>query len=319
MSKRSKIIAGNEVSDLVEWNLGGYPQKVLIEGKRRDLPVVITLHGGPGTPIPFSVGCRGLFPQMTDRFLMVYWDQLGCGINNHSMEGIFSVERMVEMTLDLVKKVRETFPQNKILLQSVSWGTVLSAMAADALKDEINGVVACGQVVRNLIFNPVTMEALKNSRIPQKKLQKIQAMEPQSVTAKDAAMLMNCIRKYTQGQMNPKDKPQSGPVIFGLMTSPDYSFRDFRAVVNNGYTGLDEPFQCLMDLDLREQLRSVPVPYRILQGDTDLITPADLAEEAVKEAENPLLTCCRIPDTSHFFGIRGMETMVKALTELAED
>lgn len=31
---------------------------MLIEGKNKDLPVVITLHGGPGTPIPFSVGCR---------------------------------------------------------------------------------------------------------------------------------------------------------------------------------------------------------------------------------------------------------------------
>lgn len=28
--------------------------------KRKDSPIIITLHGGPGTPIPFSVGCRGL-------------------------------------------------------------------------------------------------------------------------------------------------------------------------------------------------------------------------------------------------------------------
>ena len=34
---------------------------MLIEGKSKDNPIVITLHGGPGTPIPFSVGCRGLY------------------------------------------------------------------------------------------------------------------------------------------------------------------------------------------------------------------------------------------------------------------
>lgn len=47
---------------------------MLVDGRMENLPIVITLHGGPGTPIPFSVGCRGLFPEFTDRFIMVYWD-----------------------------------------------------------------------------------------------------------------------------------------------------------------------------------------------------------------------------------------------------
>ena len=76
--KRKNISTNNEISDLLSLALNGYEQKILIEGKSRTLPVVITLHGGPGTPIPFSVGCRGLFPEFTDNFIMVYWDQLGC-------------------------------------------------------------------------------------------------------------------------------------------------------------------------------------------------------------------------------------------------
>ncbi|MEE1517664.1 MAG: hypothetical protein UF228_08710 [Lachnospiraceae bacterium] len=68
--KKDNIIS-NEISEVCTYILGGYEQKVLIEGKNKDLPVVITLHGGPGTPIPFSVGCRGLFPVFTDNFIMV--------------------------------------------------------------------------------------------------------------------------------------------------------------------------------------------------------------------------------------------------------
>ena len=52
--ERKAIIQANKVSRVEELNLGGIPQKVLIEGKNEDLPVVITLHGGPGTPVPFS-------------------------------------------------------------------------------------------------------------------------------------------------------------------------------------------------------------------------------------------------------------------------
>lgn len=55
-----KIKSDNEISELCSFSLGGYQQKVLIEGKSKDNPIVITLHGGQGTPIPFSVGCRGL-------------------------------------------------------------------------------------------------------------------------------------------------------------------------------------------------------------------------------------------------------------------
>lgn len=47
----------NEISELRSFVLVGYEQKVLIEGKSRDLLLVLTLHGGPGTPIPFCVGC----------------------------------------------------------------------------------------------------------------------------------------------------------------------------------------------------------------------------------------------------------------------
>ena len=58
--KRNKLIAANEISEIIAVDLNGYEQKILVEGKRKDLPIVITLHGGPGTPIPFSVGCRGM-------------------------------------------------------------------------------------------------------------------------------------------------------------------------------------------------------------------------------------------------------------------
>ncbi len=37
------------------FELGGYTQKVLIEGKSKNLPIVIVLHGVPRTPIPFPV------------------------------------------------------------------------------------------------------------------------------------------------------------------------------------------------------------------------------------------------------------------------
>ena len=41
-----KINSNNEISELCSFSLGEFQQKVLIEGKSKDNPIVITLHGG---------------------------------------------------------------------------------------------------------------------------------------------------------------------------------------------------------------------------------------------------------------------------------
>ena len=42
--KRKEIIANNEISEIYTLNLGGYNQKVLFEGKKKELPIVIFLQ-----------------------------------------------------------------------------------------------------------------------------------------------------------------------------------------------------------------------------------------------------------------------------------
>ena len=316
MNKRKQIISENEISRMVEWNLSGYPQKVLLEGRRKELPVVICLHGGPGTPIPFNAGCRGLFPELTNRFIMVYWDQLGCGINNRPMKDIFSLERMVEMTRELVLEVRKLFPHNPICLLSISWGTVLSALAAEKLGDELTGVVASGQVVKDLIFNPHTAKLLESPEIPVKQREKLRGIRKETAQAPDFQRIMSSLQKYTVGYMNPGDQAKSLPLILGMLRSPDYSLRDFMAIVKNGYTGLDTPIRTLLDVNLEAQLQNVKVPYRIFQGQTDGITPAALVKEVVEKAGTPLLSWEMIPDSGHFFGPRVMEALTAALEAL---
>ena len=265
MSRRKQIIAGNEVSEIRTFSLGGYDQKVVLEGKRKDLPIVIFLHGGPGTPIPFNAGCRGLFPIFTDKFIMVYWDQLGCGINNCSLNEALTGESFVTMAKDLIREIRALYPQNKLFLFSVSWGSVLSAKLLET-GAEIDGVVVYGQVTHDLFFNAPVKKALEASGIPAGKLERIQEIEKQSISNEDLQLLSKCLQKYTDGYFNRKGKkPPVGPILWGMLTSPDYSIRDFKAVVQNGYTEnpvfLLKLWKELLSLDLSPALMKTAVPY----------------------------------------------------------
>lgn len=316
---RRQIIKENEISQMYEFSLGNIPQKVLIEGKHRNLPIIINLHGGPGTPIPFSAGCRGLFPMFTERFIMVYWDQLGCGINNYNLKDQFSVDSFVEMTIDLVTEVRKLFPANKLILLGMSWGSILALKTVHKIDAGVDAVVIWGQVLRKLLFNEEVSETLEKSGLPEKKMRRIRTMTPENASDKDMQLLSGSIRKYTDGYTNKKGaKAPVGTIIRGLMASPDYKLKDFKAIMVNGTSTSTRLWPELLKLDLREELSNVCIPYYILQGDTDIVTSTSDIVKQITSWENPHLSCRIIPNSGHIPGKEGMDAMLETLIAVAD-
>ena len=200
--KRKEIIAKNEISELCSFTLGGYEQKVLIEGKKKDAPIVIALHGGPGTPIPFSVGCRGLFPAFTDEFIMVYWDQLGCGINDYVIDDTFSIDSFVRMTEELTAQIKKKFPDQKRMIFSTSWGSILSAKLLERDPHAVDAVVACGQIVKDVLICDEVRGALSQSKISKKYLERINQVTVDHYTDEDLQLIAGSLRKYTDAYQN---------------------------------------------------------------------------------------------------------------------
>lgn len=313
---KKEIQSHNEISELCTFSLGGYQQKVLIEGKSKDSPIVITLHGGPGTPIPFSVGCRGLFPLFTNQFIMVYWDQLGCGINNHIIDDTFSIDTFVRMTEELVKQIKLKFPRNKILIFSTSWGSILSAKLIEKNPRAVEGVIAWGQIIKNVFICDEVKNALAQSNISSKKLERIKSVTIDNFKEKDLQLISSALRKYTDAYQNRAGKKAPmGTMVKGLMQSPDYTIRDFKAIMVNGYMKNTSLWKEIMKIDLSEQLRNVEIPYIILQGDTDIVASTNLVKELVAESDNSNLECRVIPNTGHMPGVEMMDALLSVLQE----
>lgn len=315
--KRKEIIANNEISELCSFSLGGQEQKVLIEGKRKETPIVITLHGGPGTPIPFSVGCRGLFPAFTDEFIMVYWDQLGCGINNHVIDDTFSIDSFVQMTEELVAQIKKKFPNNRLMIFSTSWGSILSAKLLERNPHAVDAVIACGQIVKNVFICDEVKNALSKSKISKKKLERIKKVTRDHVTGKDLQLISGSLRKYTDAYQNKSGvKAPMGPIIKGLMTSPDYRMKDLKAIMINGYRKNTSLWNEILKLDLSGQLCKVEIPYVILQGDTDIVASTETVKELAVNSSNANLNCQVIPNTGHFPGVEMMDALLAVLGEI---
>ena len=316
--QRKAVIEGCEISEITEVELGGIRQKILIEGKTGDLPVVISLHGGPGTPIPFCAGARGLFPEFTDRCILVCWDQYGCGINNARLDDDVTISFFVDMTVDLIKAMKKRFPDNKLYLLAMSWGSVLSARAAVRVPQLLDGVIVYGQVLSGLMQDKETIDALMSSRAPAKEKEKIKEALEEKRFDKDTAMrLSKLIRKYTSGYTDPNEpKADIGSMILGLMRSPDYRFRDFKAVIINGYAKNSSLIEELSKVDLSDTLRDIAVPYRILQGSSDIVTNTSKLCSFVKSSGNKFLSCSVVDNCAHIPGMNGMKAVLDEIAGL---
>lgn len=317
--KRKDVILNNEISELCVFTLNGYEQKVLIEGKRKDSPIIITLHGGPGTPIPFSIGCRGLFPAFTDIFIMVYWDQLGSGINNYVIDDTFSIDSFVQMTEELVAQIKKKFPNNKVMIFSTSWGSILSTKFLERNPHAVDAVIACGQIVKNVFICDEVKNTLCKSRIPKKKLDRINNVTVENFTGKDLQLISDSLRKYTNAYQNKIGaKAPMGPIIKGLLTSPDYKMKDFKAIMVNGYMKNTSLWKEILRLNLTEQLKKVEIPYIILQGDTDIVASTQTVQELVSTSSNTNLRYKIVANTGHLPGVEMMDTLLSVLQETSQ-
>ena len=311
---RKETIANNEISELCTLSLGGYQQKVLIEGKYENLPIVITLHGGPGTPIPMSVGCRGMFPEFTDKFIMVFWDQLGCGINNYVIDDTFTIDKFVKMTEDLINEIKTRFPKNKIFIFSTSWGSILSVKLLENNPRAVDGVIANGQIIKNVFICDEVRNTLAQTNIPNKKLERIKNVTLKNYTEKDLQLISKSLMKYTDAYQNKKgEKAPMGTIIKGLVTSSDYRFKDFKAIMVNGYMKNTSLWKEILNINLSEKLCGVQIPYTIIQGDTDIVASTNLVQELVANCNNPNLSCQVVADTGHYPSVNLMEYILELL------
>ncbi len=161
---------------------------------------------------------------------------------------------------------------------------------------------------------------MDKTKLSKLKLEIIKAAKRDKVSPKELRLVSASIRKYTEGNQNKKGTPAPlGTIIKGLLTSPDYRFRDFKAMVINGYQKNCSLWNEILQIDLADTLNNVQIPYVILQGDTDIVASASTVKTLVQNSSNSNLQCEMIENSGHEPGKEGMERVVEKLGLLSAD
>lgn len=114
----------HSVAAMQTWTIGGIPQRVWLRGRRTDAPLLILVHGGPGSSE--SALFRAYVPDLEEHFVVVYWDQRGAGrsFTAESRRGEMTIDRFVEDLGELVGQATHRFGQQQVYLLAHSWGNV---------------------------------------------------------------------------------------------------------------------------------------------------------------------------------------------------
>ena len=127
--------------------INGIEQWITIRGQDRRNPVLLIVHGGPGTP--FSYLLRQFQP-MERNYVVVQWDQRGGGKtltrNGGVVDPSTDMARMVSDGVAVSEYLRQHLHRDKIVVVGHSFGSELGAQMAHARPDLFAAFVGTGVV-----------------------------------------------------------------------------------------------------------------------------------------------------------------------------
>jgi pimeloyl-ACP methyl ester carboxylesterase len=148
-----KIVTPNGVEELLPAQINGITQWISVRGKDRRNPILLFLHGGPGSPtMPADYTFQ---TPWEDYFTVVQWDQRGAGKTYAANDPALTASTlsMTQMTSDAEEVVRylmNRYQKKKIFLLGHSWGSALGVQLAQRHPEWFYAYIGVGQVVNGL-------------------------------------------------------------------------------------------------------------------------------------------------------------------------
>lgn len=142
----SHIKGENSISALEQVEINGSSHEIMIRGNDKDNPVIIIVHGGPGSPeTPYA---DKYYDLLESNFTIVNYDQRASGKSYHFFEDYsdLSTDLLVDDLLALTDYITERLGKEKVILMSHSSGTYIGIQAAYKSPEKYEAYVGIGQM-----------------------------------------------------------------------------------------------------------------------------------------------------------------------------
>lgn len=137
----------NGISTREKILIGGKEQYIFMVGEIKDNPILLFLHGGPGSP---EIAMNNFDPgeRLEERFTVCYWEQRGAGLSyNARLEADqMTLDLMINDTIELTEYLIGKYGQKQIYIMGHSWGTFLGVHVINTKPEYYKAYFGIGQV-----------------------------------------------------------------------------------------------------------------------------------------------------------------------------
>lgn len=284
-------IKENSVASLEKVKIGGFYQWIIIRGHDIGNPILLFLHGGPGSAE--SAFAYKFQRDLEEHFIMVNWDQRGAGksYSRKIPKDSMTIEQFILDTHEIIQLLLNRFNQEKLYLVGHSWGSILGTLVVSRYPELIHAYVGIGQVVNILDNEKVsyqyTIEQAKE-RGNEKALKQLKKLEPYPEKNINDTKPLKKQRKWLlkfNGVMH--NESSWWPYIKITLGSPEYSLKDLFKYLAGMKLSITTMWTQLHEIDFPNQITELKVPVYICMGRYDYNTPFELAEKYFNQLKAP--------------------------------
>ena len=285
----------NGIAELRTLKIGSVQQTILIRGENIENPIILYLHGGPGSTemIPFRLAHKNL----EKYFTIVSWEQRGTGKSYTSKldSANMTVDQFISDTHELTKYLQQEFCKEKIILLGHSWGTLLGLLTIDRYPEDYFVYVGSGQDVNpsegEKISYAYVLEKAQNNKKALKELTEINENNSYLIidNKEEWFKKIKIQRKWLVAFGGEIYQKTDYSLFFNSKSlfAPEYSLIDFIKFGQGSIFSLKTMWPEIMKINLNEQVQEISIPVFFLQGKHDFNTPTILFDSYYSILKSP--------------------------------
>jgi pimeloyl-ACP methyl ester carboxylesterase len=271
-----------QVDALERVRIGGADQWVLQRSVDLANPILLHLHGGPGTS-QMTLNRRNT--RALERwFTVVNWDQRGAGKSYRAIRdaGAMNIDQFVADTREVTLHLLRKFGKERVVLVGHSWGSAIGALAVARSPELYSCYVGIGQVANMaegeaLSYRWVLEEARRrHHRRALRALERIGPPPYEGDWRKKTMIERTYVARFG-GEVHARRSGAVGMLLGSVLVSAEYTLRDRVNFVRGVLGSLRALWRQFLEVDLFEQVPELDVPVFFMEGRYDWEVPAVLA------------------------------------------
>jgi pimeloyl-ACP methyl ester carboxylesterase len=300
-----KIVTPNGIDETLTLDIGGARQVVNIRGADKANPVLLYIHGGPGSvEMPMAWSFQRPWE---DFYTVVQWDQRGAG-RSYALDdpariaASMTFERYRDDAIALIEQLRTRLGKRKIFVLGHSFGSAVGLAVAQKRPDLLHAYIGMGQLIDFRENERVGMAhtlKLARARGDDEAVRAIAALRPYPDSGPFTIEQADAWRKWANryGSLAGQ-RPDADFYFDSTKLSPLYTPQDRADWGKGSALTATTMWPRLADVSFTALTR-LDVPMVLFLGRYDSTTPSSIAADWLKRLRAPAKMLCWFENSGH--------------------